>query len=252
MTTLTGRTALVTGSTSGLGRAMTDALAAAGAHVVVTGRNKAAGEAAAAGLRAAGHRADYVAADLAEGVPAARHLAEEAERLLGGRVDILVNNAGIVMQGGDTADTDEETYDRAWTVNVKAAYFLTGALAPAMAARGEGVIINTGSITAAYGFAGSAVYSATKATLESLTRSWAAEYGPKGVRVNAISPGLIQTEGTAEGHDRVEAMASTSPVGRSGRAEEIGPLAVYLAGDGAAYIQGTVITLDGGWSVARR
>jgi NAD(P)-dependent dehydrogenase (short-subunit alcohol dehydrogenase family) len=251
MLSLNGRTALVTGSTSGLGRAMADALAAAGAHVVITGRNKAAGERAVAELRAAGHRADYVAADLAEGIPAARHLAEEAERVLGGRVDILVNNAGIVPLGG-TADTDEETYDRIWTVNVKSAYFLTGALAPAMAARGDGVIINTGSITAAYGFAGSAVYSATKATLESLTRSWAAEYGPKGVRVNAISPGLLQTEGTAGGRDRVEAMASASPAGRSGRAEEIGPLAVYLAGDDAAYIQGTVITLDGGWSVARR
>jgi NAD(P)-dependent dehydrogenase (short-subunit alcohol dehydrogenase family) len=250
MTKLTGRTALVTGSTSGLGRAMADALAAEGAHVVITGRNEAAGEKAVADLRTAGHRADYVAADLSEGVPAARSLAEEAERLLGGRVDILVNNAGIV-QLGDTADIDEETYDRAWTVNVKSAYFLTAALAPAMAARGDGVIINTGSITATYGFPSSAVYSATKATLESLTRSWAAEYGPKGVRVNAISPGLVQTEGTAESRDHVEAMASASPIRRSGRAEEIGPLAVYLAGDDAAYIQGTVITLDGGWSVAR-
>jgi NAD(P)-dependent dehydrogenase (short-subunit alcohol dehydrogenase family) len=248
---LDGRTALVTGSTSGLGRAMANAFAAAGANLVISGRNKKAGENAVAEIRAAGGRAGFVAADLAEGVPAARRLAGEAERMLGGRVDILVNNAGVIALG-ETADIDEETYDRAWTVNVKSAFVLTGLLAPAMAARGGGVVINTGSITASYGFAGSALYSATKAALESFTRSWAAEYGPRGVRVNAISPGLVQTEGTAGGHDRVETMASGSPAGRSGRAEEIGPLAVYLAGDDAAYVHGTVITLDGGWSVARR
>src|SRR5881227_336613 len=142
---LDGRTALVTGSTSGLGRAIADAFAAEGAHVVLTGRGKEPGERAVAELREAGHRADFAAADLAEGVPAATRLAEEAEHLLGGRIDILVNNAGIVPVG-PTTDFDETTYDRAWTVNVKSAFFLTARLAPPMAARGEGVVINTGSI----------------------------------------------------------------------------------------------------------
>src|SRR5262245_3197929 len=209
---LDGRTALVTGSTTGLGRAIADAFAAEGAHVVLTGRTKTAGENAVAALRAAGHRADFVAADLAEGLPAARHVADEAERLLGGRVDILVNNAGIVPVG-PTADFDEETYDRTWTVNVKSAFFLTARLVPAMAARGDGVVINTGSIVVSHGLDGSALYSATKAALESLTLSWAAEYGRRGVRVNTIAPGLLLTEGTLPGRDHVEAMAATAPSG---------------------------------------
>lgn len=246
---LDGRTALVTGSTSGLGRAMANAMAAAGAHVVLTGRSKDAGERAVTELRDAGHAADYVAADLAEGRLEALRLADEAERLLGGRVDILVNNAGIVPVA-PTADLDEETYDRAWTVNVKSAFFLTARLAPAMAARGAGVIINTGSIVVRHGFVGSALYSATKAAIESLTMSWAAEFGPSGVRVNAISPGFVAT-GTSPSERLVGATAN-SPAGRPGRAEEIGPLAVYLASDDAAYVHGASFTLDGGWTTARR
>jgi NAD(P)-dependent dehydrogenase (short-subunit alcohol dehydrogenase family) len=245
-----GKTALVTGSTSGLGRAMADALAAAGAHVVITGRNQAGGDRAVAAIRAAGGKADYVAADLSDGVPAALRLAGEATRLLGGRVDILVNNAGLIRRA-PTADPDEAAFDQIWTVNVKSAYFLTGALAPAMVARGGGAVINIGSINASHGMAGSALYSATKAALHSLTRSWAAEYGPGGVRVNTIAPGLVQTEGTSAAHERVEQMASHSPAGRTGRPAEIGPIAVYLASDDSSYLQGTVITLDGGWTAAR-
>jgi NAD(P)-dependent dehydrogenase (short-subunit alcohol dehydrogenase family) len=246
---LDGRTALVTGSTSGLGRAMANAMAAAGAHVVLTGRSKDAGERAVAELRDAGHAADYVAADLAKGRLEALRLADEAERLLGGRIDILVNNAGIVPVA-PTTDLDEEIYDRAWTVNVKSAFFLTARLAPAMAARGAGVIINTGSIVVRHGFVGSALYSATKAAIESLTMSWAAEYGPSGVRVNAISPGFVATEALPS--ERLVRATAASPAGRPGRAEEIGPLAVYLAGDDAAYVHGASFTLDGGWTTARR
>jgi NAD(P)-dependent dehydrogenase (short-subunit alcohol dehydrogenase family) len=251
MRRLAGKTALVTGSTSGLGRAMADAFAAEGAHVVVTGRNKPAGERAVAEIRAAGGCADYIAADLGDGAAAARRLAQEATRVLGGQVDILVNNAGLIPTGA-TEDTDEATFDDIWTINVKAAYFLTAILAPAMVARrGGGAVINIGSISASYGVAGSALYSATKAALHSLTRCWAAEYGPGGVRVNTIAPGLVQTEGTSRAHERVERMASGSPARRTGRPSEIAQIAVYLASDEASYTQGTVITLDGGWSTAR-
>ena len=247
---LTGKTALVTGSTSGLGRAMADAFAAEGASVLVTGRNKAAGERAVAEIRATGGRAEYVQSDLGTGATEALRLAEQATQILGGKVDVLVNNAGVIRVGA-TTHTEETTYDDVWSVNVKAAYFLTGALAPSMVARGGGAVINIGSINASYGGADSALYSATKAALQSLTRSWAAEYGPGGVHVNTIAPGLVQTEGTAAGHDRVEQMASRSPAGRTGRPSEIGPIAVYLASDESSYLQGTVITLDGGWSTAR-
>ncbi|MDN3357968.1 SDR family oxidoreductase [Actinomadura sp. DC4] len=248
---LNGKTALVTGSTKGLGRAVANAFAAEGAHVVLTGRDKAVGESAVAELRATGGRADLVVADLTEGLSAARHVAEEAERLLGGRVDILVNNAGVFPLAA-TADFDEETYDRTWTVNVKSAFFLTARLAPAMAAHGGGVVLNLGSIVTSHGLAGSALYSATKAAVESLTMSWSAEYGPQGVRVNTIAPGLVLTEGTTEGAEHLEAMAAHTPAGRPGRAEEIGPLAVYLASDDAAYVHGSSFTLDGGWTTARR
>jgi NAD(P)-dependent dehydrogenase (short-subunit alcohol dehydrogenase family) len=178
---LTGKAALVTGSTSGLRRSMADAFAAEGANVVVTGRNKAAGERAVAELRAAGGHADYIRSDLSEGPEEALRLAERATQALGGKVDVLVNNAGLIPVGA-TADTDETTYDDVWSVNVKAAYFLTGALAPSMVARGGGAVINIGSINASYGGADTALYGATKAALHSLTRSWAAEYGPGGVR----------------------------------------------------------------------
>jgi NAD(P)-dependent dehydrogenase (short-subunit alcohol dehydrogenase family) len=162
-----------------------------------------------------------------------------------------VNNAGIVPVG-PTAEFDEETYDRAWTVNVKSAFFLTAGLAPAMATRGGGVVINIGSMVVSHGMAGSALYSATKAAIESMTLSWAAEYGPAGVRVNTISPGLVVTKAAVGAEERVEAMAAGTPAGRAGRAEEIGPLAVYLASDDSAYVHGSSFNLDGGWSTARR
>ncbi|MDB5058624.1 MAG: short-chain dehydrogenase, partial [Chloroflexi bacterium] len=189
---LQGKTALVTGSTSGIGRAVAMAFAAEGAHVVVSGRDKARGEEVVAAIRAADGRADLVTADLSQGVEAARRLADEATRVLGGRVDVLVNNAGI-FPGGPTADVDEETFDAVYRVNVKAPFFLTAALAPRMAERGTGAIINIGSWVGSLALGGSAMYGSSKAALELLTKAWSAEFGPAGVRVNAVSPGLVRT-----------------------------------------------------------
>ncbi|ABW16144.1 short-chain dehydrogenase/reductase SDR [Parafrankia sp. EAN1pec] len=152
---LQNRTALVTGSTSNIDRAIAVAFAAEGAHVVVSGR-------------------------------------EEATRRLGGRLDILVNNAGI-FPPNTTLTTDDRTFDQVYAVNVKAPFFLTQAVAPAMVAAGEGVIINLGSWVARLGLPVGSLYSSTKGALETLTRAWAAEFGPLGVRVNAVSPGVIRT-----------------------------------------------------------
>ncbi|KJK45369.1 short-chain dehydrogenase [Lentzea aerocolonigenes] len=240
---LQGRTALITGSTSNIGRAIAEAFAREGAHVVVSGRDEARGAAVVDQIRANGGKADFARADL-DGTSAASHtLAAEAAELVG-RVDILVNNAGIYPPSS-TPTTDEETFDRVYGVNVKAPFFLTQALAPAMIDAGAGVIINLGSWIARLGIGVSSLYSSTKGAMETLTRAWAAEFGPQGVRVNAISPGVIVSpdwDGTHPG----EVMMQGTPAGRSGHPDAIASAAVYLASDDAQFVHGTVIDVDGG------
>jgi NAD(P)-dependent dehydrogenase (short-subunit alcohol dehydrogenase family) len=243
---LQDKSALVTGATSNIGRAIALAFGAEGAHVVVSGRNQERGEAVVAEIRAAGGRADFVAADLDGSARASNALADQATRLLGGRVDILVNNAGI-FPGATTATTNETTFDRVYAVNVKAHFFLTAALAPAMAERGSGAIINLGSWIARLGIPIGALYSSTKGAMETLTRAWSAEFGPAGVRVNAISPGVIRDAAPGEGGEHpAEVMMRGTPSGGSGTPDAIAHAAVYLASDEATFVNGTVIDVDGG------
>jgi NAD(P)-dependent dehydrogenase (short-subunit alcohol dehydrogenase family) len=249
-TRLEGKTALVTGSTSNIGRAIAVAFAVEGAHVIVSGRSRERGDAVVAGIRAAGGRADFVVADL-DGSPfASRTLAAQAVDALDAPIDILVNNAGIFPSGA-TVDIDEETFDRVYAVNVKAPFYLTGAIAPIMAARGGGAIINLGSWIARLAIGSSPLYSSTKGAVETLTRSWAAEFGPAGVRVNAISPGVVRE--TVDGATSVvhpsnvaERMMRGTPHGASGTPDAIAHAAVYLASDEAAFVHGTVLDVDGG------
>lgn len=189
MGTLDGRTVLVTGSTSGIGRAIALRLAAEGAYAIVSGRDADRGGAVVSAIREAGGRADFVAADLST-AEAAQGLAAATLELVGGRLDILVNNAGI-SPGTATLSLDVATYDRVMDLNVRGPVFLTQALLPSMLSRSQGVIINIGSWVAQVGFIGGALYSASKATLEQLTRGWASEFGGQGIRVNAIAPGVI-------------------------------------------------------------
>ncbi len=243
---LDGKTALITGATSNIGKAIAIAFGAEGAHVVVSGRSVERGAEVVSRIRAAGGRADFVAAELDGSPKASRALAAEATRLLGGHVDILVNNAGIFPRT-TTAATDEATFDEVYAVNVKAPYFLTAAIAPAMVDAGGGVIINLGSWIARLGIP-SALYSSTKGAVETLTRAWAAEFGPAGVRVNAISPGVvIGTHGPdGSGEHPAEIMMRGTPAGRSGTPEAIAYAAVYLASDEATFVHGSVIDVDGG------
>jgi NAD(P)-dependent dehydrogenase (short-subunit alcohol dehydrogenase family) len=234
---LKGLSALVTGATSGIGRAAAEELGRRGAEIIVHGRDADRGSAAAATITAAGGKARFVAADLTD--PAQLdHLVDQASP-----VDVLVNNAGFSWFG-PTADLDVTTFDRLFAANVRAAYFLVAALAPKMAARGSGSIINIASMAGQIGLAGGAAYGATKATLASMTRSWAAEFSPAGVRVNAIAAGPVLTAGAAP--DRIEALGATTLLSRAARPGEIAEVIAFLASPKASYITGAVIAADGG------
>ena len=248
-TRLAGRTALVTGSTGGLGVTVAQALAAEGAFVVVTGRNGARGEAVVSDIRTAGGTAGFVAADLGGADEGAVHdLADRAAAVAGGRIDILVNNAAMLLMPTPTADLSAELVQQAFTVNVIAPMLLTGPIAAAMAERGGGAVVNIGSITGLRGTAGSAVYDANKAAVHSLTRSWAAEYGPSGVRVNAVAPGPIATDRAAEFADHVAPLLARIPSRRMSTPAEIAAAVVFLASDDAANVHGAILSVDGGWA----
>jgi NAD(P)-dependent dehydrogenase (short-subunit alcohol dehydrogenase family) len=240
---LPGTSALVTGGTSGIGRATAVALARLGAHVALSGRDEERGNQVAREIASAGGRAEFLAADLRDEA-AARSLAKRATERLG-QVDVLVNNAGI-FPFGPTEQTTGADFDTVFALNVKAPYFLVAQLAPEMAKRGHGAIINVTTMVAEFGAAGMGLYGASKAALVLLTKSWAAEYGPQGVRVNAVSPGPTRTEGTAPMGENLDQLAAAGPAGRPGSPEEIAEAIAFLATGRASFIHGAIVPVDGG------
>jgi NAD(P)-dependent dehydrogenase (short-subunit alcohol dehydrogenase family) len=243
-TNLTGQTALITGSTSGIGRATATLLAQRGAHVIVSGRNKERGDETVALIREAGGTADFVAADLSD-LGSVAQLAERAVEVGGGHVDILVNNAGVYPFGPST-DTTPELFDAVYDANVKAPVFLTNALAPAMAERGRGAVVNLSTALATKGIAGASLYASSKAAVETLTKVWSAEFGPSGVRVNAVSPGPVATEGTAPFGEGLSVFYAGTPASRVGQPDEIASAVAFLVSDEAQYVHGIVLPIDGG------
>jgi NAD(P)-dependent dehydrogenase (short-subunit alcohol dehydrogenase family) len=238
-------TALITGATSGIGRAAADKLAQAGVHVMVVGRNVERGEKTIAEIREAGGKADFISSDLRDAA-SVRAVAKKAVALGNGRVDILINNAGV-FPFGPTHQMGEEVFDDVYALNVKAPFFLVAELAPLMAGQGKGAIVNVSTMVADYGAAGLSLYGSSKAAVNLLTKAWAAEYGPKGVRVNAVSPGPTRTEGTmAMGEDALRQLAAQAPAGRPAAPEEIAEAIVFLASDRASFIQGAIVPVDGG------
>jgi NAD(P)-dependent dehydrogenase (short-subunit alcohol dehydrogenase family) len=241
---LAGQTALVTGATSGIGKATAVTLARHGAHVIVVGRDRRRGDAVVDTIRSDGGQAEFVRGDLHDAA-SATELARRATEVAGGAIDVLVNNAGIGTFG-PTEGFDERTFDDIVGTNLKAPFYLVGAIAPAMAERGKGAIINVSTMAGEVAFPGMAVYGASKAALNLLTKSWAAEYGPKGVRVNAVSPGPVRTPAVEFMGDDLDNMATEAPAGYVAKPEEVATTIAFHASDDASFVYGAVLPVDGG------
>jgi gluconate 5-dehydrogenase len=245
---LSGRRALVTGGNSGIGEAMACALGLAGARVLLVARRDAELQAAAKRLSAQGIEAQYLAADLTQ-LDALRAVAGSGEQRLGG-VDILVNAAGVNLRQ-PFGDVTPEAWQTQLALHLGAPFFLTQALAPGMAARGWGRIINIASLQSWRAFPNSAPYGAGKGGIVQLTRAIAQEWSARGITCNAIGPGFFPTPLTAAVFDNPELAARNAAqtcIGRNGRLEDLIGTTVFLSSDASAYITGQTLMVDGGFT----
>ena len=244
MNALASKTALVTGASAGIGEAAARALDAAGARVVVTGRSVERLERVAAGLR---NDPLVMPADLGEPGAGMRLAGAVLAETRG--VDVLVNNAGMAIRGAPE-DLAEADLDRIFAVNFRSFLMLATGLGPAMVERGAGSIINISSVASLRGPVGRVAYAATKGAIDAMTRALAADWGPNGIRVNAVNPGLIvtaMTEGRLDDTPGLaERLAARTPLRRLGYPEDVAGVVVFLASDAARYITGETITVDGG------
>jgi NAD(P)-dependent dehydrogenase (short-subunit alcohol dehydrogenase family) len=247
---LQSRTALVTGSTKGIGLGIARAYAREGATVVIHSRNAGDCEKEAAEIRAAGGHAIAIAADLSRS-DEVRRLAREAAEALGDRVDILVNNAGQ-PRVAPSVDLTEADYRYTIDLNLNAYVVLSQEVARGMLTRRQGSIINVSSINGTLAFPQRLAYCVSKAGVNMLTKVLAIEWADRGVRVNALAPGYIKTEMVRTLVERrlvdEAALARRAPMARLGTPDEVAEAAVYLASDAASYVTGAVLTVDGGWT----
>jgi NAD(P)-dependent dehydrogenase (short-subunit alcohol dehydrogenase family) len=247
MTSLAGKVALVTGASRGIGRAIAERFAQEGARVVICGRKQ--------------ETLDEVAQTNPSLIPIACHvgraeqiafLVKQVESEAGG-VDILVNNAGTNIAQGPSVEMNDAQFDKMVEINLKSAFRLVNLIAPGMCRRGSGSIINIGSVAGLHPQFHSLLYSMTKAALIMMTKSWAQEFGPAGVRVNAIAPGLVETalsEYYWKDEARRESFLGRQPIRRIGQTSDITETALLLAGSGSEYLTGQVIVVDGGLLVS--
>jgi NAD(P)-dependent dehydrogenase (short-subunit alcohol dehydrogenase family) len=246
---LAGRVAVVTGGSSGIGRAIADALGRAGARVVVVARREPDLTEAVRQLEAAGCAAAYVSGDLADRTDLARAATEVARPF--GPPDILVNAAGVNLRPPLDALSSED-WDRTMAVNLDAPFLLGQHLGPPMAARGWGRVINIASQQTIRAFGNSGAYGVSKAGIAALTRSQAEAWSARGVCCNAIAPGFVSTPLTRavfEDPARARAMAARTMIGRSGEPADFRGVAVFLASNASEYLTGQTLFVDGGFSV---
>ncbi|OBI33005.1 short-chain dehydrogenase [Mycobacterium sp. E1386] len=234
---LLDHSAVITGGTSGIGFEAARLLASEGARVIISGRNDARGVQAVATI---GENARFVQADMAD--------AESVDSLVQqcGEVDIIVNNAGS-FPSALTVEQGMTSFETMFDTNVRGAYFLVAGLVPGMLQRGRGSIVNVTTMAAFKGIAGASGYSASKAALESLTRTWAAEFGGSGVRVNSVAPGPTRTPGVAaEWGDLNEQLGRALPLGRTAFASEIAEAVLFLSSPRSSFVTGSTLHVDGG------
>ena len=242
MAELQGQVALVTGGSRGIGLAIAQALAEAGAKVAVVARNGAGAESAAAGLAGDGHRG--FGCDVADSEATAALVKRVEEEM--GSLDVLVNNAGVTRDNVLMRIKDED-WSAVLDTNLKGAFNLIRAASRGMMKRRSGRIVNITSVVGITGNKGQANYAASKAGLIGLTKSVAKELGSRGVLVNAVAPGYIETDMTSDLPQAArEALSSQIALGRLGRPEDIAPVVRFLAGPGGSYITGQVLVVDGG------
>lgn len=234
---LADKNALVTGGTAGIGLASAALLAREGAAVVITGRDAERGKAAAAAIDGI---VRFVRADLAD-IESVRSLVEQA-----GDIDILVNNAAN-FPAALTVDQQLGAFETTFDTNVRGTYFLVAGLVGGMLDRGYGSIVNITTMVAGKGVPGAGAYSASKAAVESLTRTWAVEFGSRGVRVNSVAPGPTKTEGVeAEWGEKNEELGRALPLGRTATPAEIAQAVLFLASPRSSFVTGSVLHVDGG------
>jgi 2-deoxy-D-gluconate 3-dehydrogenase len=243
---LTGRTALVTGARTGIGRACALALAKAGADLVLWGRAEGDCDEVADEVRSIGRQTSCVSAPLDDREALER---TAAQALDDHRIDVLVNNAGTIRRAPAATMTVKD-WDAVRAVNLDATFLLTQTFGAAMVERGDGSIVTIASLLSFQGGINVAGYTATKHAVAGLTKAFANEWAGSGVNVNAVAPGYVVTNNTdalRADSDRNAAISARIPAGRWAQPEDIAPAVVFLAGAGASYIHGEVLTVDGGW-----
>jgi len=245
----TGKTALVTGASRGIGAAAAVGLARAGVGCVVVhfNRYREGAQATLAAVRAAGAQAEALGGDLGDTEGIRSFLAQLAE--LAPAVDILINNAGSLVQRARLLEGDEDLFDRVMNLNFKSAWAITRAVAPYMIERQSGVIVNVSSIAARNGGGlGASVYAAAKAAVMTITKGWARELAPVGIRVNAVSPGTVDNYFHQQFSTRqiLDNVIAQTPAGRLGTNEDVADVIVFLCSEAARYVHGQTIEINGG------
>jgi NAD(P)-dependent dehydrogenase (short-subunit alcohol dehydrogenase family) len=245
----TGKVALITGGTSGIGRTTAIAFAEQGADVVIAGRREAEGAESLTLVQKAGGQGLFVRVDVNDESEIEAMVAKALERF--GRLDFAFNNAGVGGLGRATMTATADIYDQIMNINVRGVFFSMKHQIPAILQSGGGAIVNNASVLALRPSANSPIYSASKAAVVGLTKSAALEFAPKGLRINAICPAIIETDMTEQirGDEQTRAyLLSRHPVGRFGQSEEVAASVLYLCSPEASFITGVALPLDGGFA----